>query len=324
MKKYISFLLALILLLPALCLPTFAAETPTFRYEITVDGKDTKEVQTGDIITVTLHLYRTDKDEPYTMYAMQDEIRYDSTFFELVKDSELLGNGINSTDIALVDHHREFYMNYLSFSGGAQWKAKTRVGSFELKVIGTSGASTITNEDFLVSLKDGSGSYPCEANKLTVIVSSKCTVHFETNGGSKIDDVKVSYGSKLSRPKDPTREGKVFAGWFKDIHLTDEWDFKNDTVQGNMTLYAKWEEKSSGSGGSSIVITPGTDTPTDPDKDDPTGKPTDPSKPSEGEDPTGKPEDEPSVNEPTEEDPTQKPEDPSEGDPGNTPVVPGD
>ena len=323
MKKYISFFLALILLLPALSLTAFAAETPTFRYEVTVDGKDTKEVQTGDIITVTLHLYRTDKDAPYTMYAMQDELRYDSTFFELVEDSALLASGVNSTDIALVDHHREFYMNFVSFSGGAEWKAKTRVGSFELKVIGTEGASTITNEDFLVSLKDGSGSYPCEANKLTVIVSSKCTVHFESNGGSKIDDVKVSFGEKLSRPKDPTREGKTFAGWFKDIHLTEEWDFKNDTVQGNMTLYAKWEDATTGGSSSTIIVVPGKDNPgTDDPTDDPSGKPTDPStEPSEGDDPVVTPDD-PSVNEPTD-DPTQDPGDPSGDDPGSTPAGPG-
>jgi len=31
-------------------------------------------------------------------------------------------------------------------------------------------------------------------------------------------------------------------GWFKDIHLTEEWNFETDTVTGNMTLYAKWAD----------------------------------------------------------------------------------
>lgn len=241
MKRTICFLLTLLFLLPVVSLTAAAAE-PEFYYELTVDGKDTVEVDPGDLITVTLHLYRTDADEAYTMYAMQDEIRYDSNFLELVEGSELLSSGIQSTDIGLVDHHREFYMNYLSFSGGVQWEPKTRIGSFQLKVTGESGVTTITNEDFLVSLKDGSGSYPCEANKLTVILTTDCTVKFETNGGTPIEPVTAIYGEKLARPEDPVREGKRLVGWFKDIHLSEEWDFDTDTVTGSMTLYAKWED----------------------------------------------------------------------------------
>ena len=253
MKKYLCFLLSIFLLLPVLCVPAAAVE-PEFRYEATVDGKDTVEVNTGDIITVTLHLYRTDEDTPYTMYAMQDELRYDSEFFELVPDSALLSKGVQSTDIALVDNHREFYMNFLSFSGGEQWQPKTRVGTFQLEVTGTSGVSTITNEDFLVSLKDGSGSYKCDANVLTVILSSECVVKFETNGGSEIDDVTAIYGEKLTRPEDPVRAGKHLVGWYRDIHLTEEWDFESDVVTGHMTLYAKWADGDPVAEGGSCIL----------------------------------------------------------------------
>lgn len=242
LKKWFIFLLTLLLLLPGLVQPVLAAEDPEFRYEMTVDGKDTVEVKTGDIITVTLHLYRTDEDAPYTMHAMQSEIRYDSNFFELVEDSALLMSGIQSTDISVLGGLREFYMNYVSFSGGAQWQSKTRIGSFQLKVTGESGVTTVTNEDFLVSLPDGSGSYKCESNVLTVILSTDCTVKFETNGGSPIDPVTAIYGELLERPEDPTREGKHLVGWYKDIHLTEEWNFDTDTVKGNMTLYAKWAD----------------------------------------------------------------------------------
>lgn len=242
LKKWFIFLLVSILMLPMLCMTASATETPEFRYELTVDGKDTIEAHTGDVITVALYLYRTDVDAEYTMYAMQDEIRYDSEFFELVEDTVLLSSGIQSTDIALVDNHREFYMNYVSLAGGSQWNAKTRIGTFQLRIIGTSGVTTITNEDFLVSLPDGSGSYKCEANELTVILSTACTVKFETNGGTPIEPVVAIYGELLGRPEDPIREGKYLVGWYKDIHLTEEWDFEMDTIKGNMTLYAKWAD----------------------------------------------------------------------------------
>ena len=246
MGKIVRTLLAVIMafiLLPHLVLPVHAAEEKEkFLFELSVDGRDTREVKTGDIITVVLRLKRTDKAEDYPMYAMQDEIRYDSQFFELVDDSAVLSNGIVSTDIAMVDQFREFYMNYLSLSGGDQWKADTMVGSFQLKVIGTSGVSTISNQDYLVSMKDGLESYQCNSQDVSIILSTECVVSFQTSGGSDVADVKVQFGEKLTRPEDPVREGYTFEGWYKDIHLSERWDFDEDTVQGNMSLYAKWRE----------------------------------------------------------------------------------
>lgn len=215
---------------------------PSFLFELSVDGKDAKEVEPGDVITVVLRLKRTDANEEYTMYAMQDEIRYDSTFLELVEGSAIVSTGIASTDIAMVDRYREFYMNYLSMAGGEKWNADTLIGSFQLKVTGDSGVTKISSEDYLVSYKDGSGSYPCEANEVTIILSTDCVVTFRTNGGSELEDITVQFGEKIPRPEEPEREGYELEGWYTDIHLTEEWNFDEDTVEGNMSLYAKWRE----------------------------------------------------------------------------------
>jgi len=248
MQNRIRTLLAVIfasILLPYVVLTVQASEEK-FQFELSVDGKDTKEVESGDVITVVLRLKRTDADEEYTMYAMQDEIRYDSTFLELVEGSAMLGTGIASTDIAMVDRYREFYMNYLSMGGGEKWNADTLLGSFQLKVTGDSGVTKITSEDYLVSFKDGSGSYPCEANDLTIILSTDCVVTFRTNGGSELEDITVQFGEKIPRPEDLKREGYELEGWYTDIHLTEEWDFDEDMVEGNMSLYAKWTEAMEG------------------------------------------------------------------------------
>ena len=242
-KKYLVFLLTILLAVPMLALPASAAGDPVLDFEVTIDGLETKEADVGDIVTVTLYLQRTDSDEAYTMYAMQSELRYDSTFFELVPDSVTRYTGVNTTDIDVGGDYREFYMNFVSLSGGVEWQARTRVGSFQLRVIGTEGVSTITNEDFQVSRPEDSGGYPCESNVLTVILTADCTVRFETNGGTPIDPVTAIYGETIARPEDPVREGKTLVGWFRDIHLTEEWNFETDTVQGNMTLYAKWADE---------------------------------------------------------------------------------
>jgi uncharacterized repeat protein (TIGR02543 family) len=217
-----------------------AADASKYKFELSVDGKDMKQVKTGDIITVVLTLYKTYTQEPYTMHSMQDEIRYDSNFFELVPGSEILYSGVKSTDIAMIDNYREFYMNFLSFGGGEQWKPKTIIGSFQLKVIATTGMTKITNEDYLVSLPDGSGSYPCEANELNIYLTSDCLVQFETNGAGELNDIATTFGSKLTAPETPIFSGHQFEGWFKDKQLTQPWDFANDTIKGNTVLYAKW------------------------------------------------------------------------------------
>lgn len=245
MKKIISLLLALMLMVGMLSGTVFAAE-PTFRFELSVDGGDTKQVQTGDIITVVLRLKRTDASESYTMHAMQDEIRYDSNFFELVEGSAVLSNNIVTTDIGMRDNYREFYMNYLSTSGGTTWEADTLVGSFQLKIIATSGVTKITNQDYLVSNKAGSGGYTATANELTIMLTTECTVHFESNGGSEVEDQKVQYGEKVEKPKDPTRDGYTFDAWYQDLDKTEKWDFENDTVTGNMTLFAGWKRTTDG------------------------------------------------------------------------------
>ena len=243
MQKTVVSILSAILLVLMLPFTAFAADdSQAFEFSLTADGKDTKEVKNGDIITVVLNLKRTDLDKDYTMYAMQDEISYDSTFFELVEGSVILKDGIQSTDIRMLDEQREFYMNYLSRSGGDQWEPNVVIGSFQLRVTGNSGVTHITNKDYQVSVKDGSDSYVSEAKDLTVILSSECIVRFVSNGGSEVGDATVNYGELLERPGDPERSGYTLAGWYTDIGLTQEWDFSNDKVLGNMTLYAKWTE----------------------------------------------------------------------------------
>ena len=241
MKKLISFLLAVVLLLS--CVPAAFAEDNSrkFFFELSVDGKDTREAQPGDIITVAFNLKRTDSAEDYEMYAMQNEIRYDSEFFKLVEGSAMLSDGISTTDIGLRDSFREFYMNFVSLSGGETWKAERLVGSFQLEVIGTSGVSKITNQDYLVSTADGKDTYAAECQDVTIVLSTECTVNFQTNGGSEIAAIKGQYGETIARPANPVREGYHLVGWYTDIDLQIPWDFDVDTLQGNMTLYAKWE-----------------------------------------------------------------------------------
>ena len=169
MKKILC--LVLIMLMITVCAPAMVLaedDSPEFIFALTVDGQTEKQAVTGDIITVMFTLKRTDSADGYTMYAMQDEIHYDSEFFELVEGSELIASGIRTTDIAMRDTYREFYMNYVDNGDGTEWPSNVVVGSFQLKVIGKEGASIISNRDYLVSNKDGTGSYEAECQDILV------------------------------------------------------------------------------------------------------------------------------------------------------------
>ena len=65
-------------------------------------------------------------------------------------------------------------------------------------------------------------------------------VAFDTNGGSAVADVTVAHGDKLTKPADPMKSGHNFGGWYKDSTLQTPWNFANDTVTADTTLYAKW------------------------------------------------------------------------------------
>ncbi|NLC67237.1 MAG: leucine-rich repeat protein [Clostridiaceae bacterium] len=69
------------------------------------------------------------------------------------------------------------------------------------------------------------------------------TISFESNGAVVGQLTEVPYDSTIMAPADPTREGFVFAGWYKDNELNERWDFDTDTVTSDVTLYAKWTEE---------------------------------------------------------------------------------
>lgn len=116
------------------------------------------------------------------------------------------------------------------------------VGSFQMKVIGTKGVSQLIPTNTLVSTQDGMAGYTVKDNSVSVIVTTDCTVTFESNGGTEVPSQTVQYGEKVKKPEDPIREGYHLEGWYRDLDRTQKWDFHKDTVKGNMTLYANWAE----------------------------------------------------------------------------------
>ena len=209
-----------------LALPAYAVDNSrSFNFDLSVNGEHEVHVVPGEVVTVMFKLSRVDSDRAYTMYTMQNEINYDGDFVELVPNGSIVNADIKTREITLRDGSCSFYMNYVSFAAGEEWNASQIVGTFQLKVKGEAGATVLTNNNYKVSLRDGREVYKSDANDLTLIVSSDCIVHFETNGGTPIEDANVLYGEMHPRPEAPIREGYHLEDGYSDIDLTPKWDF---------------------------------------------------------------------------------------------------
>ena len=246
-RKYRRILTILVLLGIAVgcALGISASNDQTFHFSLQVDGGSEKKVSTGDIITVMFTLERTDSEMPYTQYAMQNEIVYDSTFFSFVEDSFFVKDTIVSNRVSADPFEERVYMNYLSLSGGTSWNAKTTIGSFQLRVTGKSGSARISNQNCSVSRADGSSSYAYTTQDILIVVSDECCITFDTRDGRSATSKNVHRNAAIPMPADPVRDGYLFTGWYTDRDCTIRWT--GNTAEYNLRLYAGWK-KDDGSG----------------------------------------------------------------------------
>ena len=64
------------------------------------------------------------------------------------------------------------------------------------------------------------------------------TVKFDSNGGTKVEDLKVNENRTIKEPTDPEKDGYILEGWYLD---NQKYDFKTK-VTSDITLKAKWVE----------------------------------------------------------------------------------
>ena len=126
------------------------------------------------------------------------------------------GDGNAVTDIKL-------YKDPLTLRGALF----TRTGHTQVGWATTDGGEKVYGLDDIYTKNEALTLYP-------VWNTNKYTITFDTNGGSEIAPITQDYGTAITAPANPTREGYTFIGWDKAIPTTMPAE--------NITLKAKWKD----------------------------------------------------------------------------------
>ena len=68
-------------------------------------------------------------------------------------------------------------------------------------------------------------------------------VNFNSNGGSDVKTQIVESGEHATKPSNPSKTTggqHTFGSWYKDLELTQQFNFNNEIISGDITLYAAW------------------------------------------------------------------------------------
>ena len=103
----------------------------------------------------------------------------------------------------------------------------TRTGYTQVGWATVDGGEKVYGLDAVYTQNEALALYP-------VWNTNQYTITFDTNGGSEIAPITQDYGTNITSPADPTREGYTFVGWDREIPTTMPAE--------NMTLKARWKD----------------------------------------------------------------------------------
>ncbi len=105
---------------------------------------------------------------------------------------------------------------------------------FELQVLEKCTIRLLTDPN------DQSSDFSVGIAAATLRTIDSYNVVFDSAGGTNVPAQSVKEGEKVQKPADPIREGYRFLGWYRDAEGSQAFDFEQDTIANDLTLYAKW------------------------------------------------------------------------------------
>lgn len=111
-------------------------------------------------------------------------------------------------------------------------------GLLALAGCGGNGAQSSSSKN-----SDDGGSGDSSPSSQINDVKPTYTIRFDSQGGSPVASVLVTWGEKAIAPQAPSREGFLFAGWFKDTYAVTPFVFEENPIYADWTLYAGWKQQ---------------------------------------------------------------------------------
>ena len=150
---------------------------------------------------------------------------YTAQFSETLR-SYTIQWSINGT-IAETDENVE-YGTMPQYNGATPTKTSTAQYSYEFTGWSPEIAAVTGNQTYTAQFSETLRSY---------------MVTFNSNEGTAVPPQTVDYGTVATVSTVPTKTGYDFGGWFTDNGtFLNEWNFENDVVTQDTTLYAKWSQ----------------------------------------------------------------------------------
>ncbi len=161
MKKTITITLILMITLSSF---VFATEE-TLTFDLSSGGKNAITVESGSTVTVTFTVSNHKDIEEYNLNSIQNEIKYDESFFKFVSNSLRLTNSTTKGGLKEKFAGKRIYMN----DEESTYKKEQVVGTFSLKVVARSGSGKVESTETLAYNEDGSA-YTINCTDLTVTI----------------------------------------------------------------------------------------------------------------------------------------------------------
>ncbi|WP_274364705.1 leucine-rich repeat protein [Paenibacillus thermotolerans] len=171
-------------------------------------------------------------DTDLLMYAINNFHNYTESYYRVVYD----GNG-QTGGKAPEDYVRYHYYSSTPIqSHGGLTKFGHSFAGWNTEPDG-SGQTYAAGESYELQRING------DLTLYAVWEATRFTVSYHTGGGTVLPETTAAEGALLPEPPTPAKEGHRFVGWYQDPDYTVVWNFAEDRVAGNMSLFAKWERK---------------------------------------------------------------------------------
>ena len=101
---------------------------------------------------------------------------------------------------------------------------------FKSSISSSAGPSTYRHSEYTIDVTNA------EVKNVSPYI-----VAFESNTSSYIPYMVIPAGENVNEPENLVKDNYTLVGWYKEADFKTLWNFETDTVNSNMTLYAKWE-----------------------------------------------------------------------------------